>query len=160
MATSLNNGCTNLIKLLHRLISGSEGDRLNLSILRKFSGFPSDFQLEEAKKKVVAEFSLKNLISVCNLPHLEFYTDLDKCCDIILTHLSDISLLTTEASDFSETGDLEESELKLTDSQRNVSDKLILESQKEHRKSQIVSDESAQNSLPSFDMQQTVGNSF
>ncbi|GBO18017.1 hypothetical protein AVEN_189457-1 [Araneus ventricosus] len=72
----------------------------------------------------------------------------------------DLSLLTTEASDFSETDDLEESEPKLTDSRQSVSNKLILESQKEHRKSQIVSDGSTQNSLPSFDLQHTLSNSF
>ncbi|GBM03002.1 hypothetical protein AVEN_14516-1 [Araneus ventricosus] len=157
IAKSLKTSSKNQIQLLHRLIFGEEGDRLNRSRLRKFSGFPSDFQFEETKQKVVAEFSLKDL---CNLLHLEFYTDLNKCCDTIVTHLSDLSLLTTEVSDFSETDDLDESEPKLTDSQQSVSNKLILESQKEHRKSQVVLDESAQNSLPSFDMQHTLSNSF
>ncbi|GBO04516.1 hypothetical protein AVEN_138512-1 [Araneus ventricosus] len=115
IAKSLKTSNKNQIQLLHRLIIGEEGDRLNRSRLRKFSGFPSDFQFEETKQKVVAEFSLKDLIAKCNLLHLEFYTDLDKC-DTILTHLSDHSLLTTEASDFSETEDLDESEPKLTDS--------------------------------------------
>ncbi|GBO22892.1 hypothetical protein AVEN_72269-1 [Araneus ventricosus] len=151
IAKSLKTSSKNQIQLLHRLIFGEEGDRQNRSRLRKFSGFPSDFQFEETKQKVFAEFSLKDLIAICNLLHLEFYTDLDKCCDTILTHLSDLSLLTTEVSDFGETDDLDESEPKLTDSQQTVSNKLILESQKEHRKSQIVFDESAQNSLPSFD---------
>ncbi|GBO31482.1 hypothetical protein AVEN_130723-1 [Araneus ventricosus] len=160
IAKSLKTSSKNQIQLLHRLIFGDEGDWQNRSRLRKFSGFPSDFQFEETKQKVVAEFSLKDLIAICNLLHLQFYTDLDKCCDTILTHLSDLSLLTTEASDFSETDDLEESEPKLTDSQQSVSNKLIFESQKEHRKSQIVSDESAQNSLPSFDLQHTLSNSF
>ncbi|GBM84014.1 hypothetical protein AVEN_110144-1 [Araneus ventricosus] len=156
IATFLKTSNKNQIQILHRLIFGSEGDRLNRSRLQKFSRFPSDFQFEETKQKVVTEFSLKDFIAICNLQHLECSTDLDKCCDTIRKHLSDLSLLTTEASDFSETGDLEESELKLTDSQRNVSDKLILESQKELQKSQIVFDESAQNSLPSFEMQHTV----
>ncbi|GBN72466.1 hypothetical protein AVEN_85673-1 [Araneus ventricosus] len=160
IAKSLKTSNKNPIELMHRLIFGSEGDRLNCSRSRKFSGFPSDFQFEETKQKVVAEFSLKDLIAICNLLHLEFYTDLDKCCDTILTHLSDLSMLTTEASDFSETDDLEESVSKLTDSQQNVRDKLILESQNEHRKLQFVFDESAQNSLPPFDMQHTVSNSF
>ncbi|GBM94991.1 hypothetical protein AVEN_18026-1 [Araneus ventricosus] len=75
-------------------------------------------------------------------------------------HLSDLSLLTTETSNFSETDDLEESDPKLTDSQQSVSDKLILESQKEFRKSQIVFDEPTRNSLPSFHMQHTASNSF
>ncbi|GBO44346.1 hypothetical protein AVEN_79598-1 [Araneus ventricosus] len=113
IAKSLKTSSKNQILLLHRLIFGEEGDRLNRSRLRKFSGFPSDFQFEETKQKVVAEFSHKDLIAICNLLHLEFYTDLDKCCDTILTHVSDLSLLTTEESDFSETDDLDESEPKL-----------------------------------------------
>ncbi|GBO24380.1 hypothetical protein AVEN_190051-1 [Araneus ventricosus] len=141
IAKSLKTSGNNQVQLLHRRIFGSVGDKQNRSRLRNFSGFPSDFQLEKTKEKVLKEFLLKDLIAICNPLHLEFFTNAEKCCDIIVTNLSDLSLLKTELSYFSETDDLKELESKL-DLQQTASGKLILESRNEHRKSQIVFDES------------------
>lgn len=102
IAKSLKNGSTSSVKLLHRFIYGSDGDRQNRARLRKFSGFPPNFDLREAKQKVLQEFGLRDLIAICTLLHLEFFTNPEKCCDTIFTHLNDISLLNTELSDFSD----------------------------------------------------------
>ncbi|GFS80419.1 retrovirus-related Pol polyprotein from transposon gypsy [Trichonephila clavipes] len=92
LSQSLKSSSTNNIKILHRLIFGENGDRKNRSRLREFSGFPTDFNVEETKTKIIKEFALKELIAVCNLLHLEFTTELASCCDIILTHLCDLTL--------------------------------------------------------------------
>ncbi|GFX38313.1 retrovirus-related Pol polyprotein from transposon 17.6 [Trichonephila clavipes] len=107
ISQSLKSSSTNNIKILHRLIFGENGDRKNRSRLREFSGFPTDFNVEETKTKIIKEFTLKELIAVCNLLHLEFTIELESCCDIILTHLCDLTLFKSTVLNSGSESDLE-----------------------------------------------------
>ncbi|GFY03656.1 retrovirus-related Pol polyprotein from transposon 17.6 [Trichonephila clavipes] len=107
ISQSLKSSSTNNIKILHRLIFGESSDRKNRSRLREFSGFPTDFNVEETKTKIIKEFTLKELIAVCNLLHLEFTTELESCCDIILTHLCDLTLFKSTVLNSGSESDLE-----------------------------------------------------
>ncbi|GFS64422.1 uncharacterized protein TNCV_3955881 [Trichonephila clavipes] len=111
ISQSLKSSSTNNIKILHRLIFGENGDRKNRSRLREFSGFPTDFNVEETKTKIIKEFTLKELIAVCNLLHLEFTTELESCCDIILTHLCDLTLFKSTVLNSGSESDLELNEI-------------------------------------------------
>ncbi|GFV89508.1 hypothetical protein TNCV_4153231 [Trichonephila clavipes] len=94
-------------KILHGLIFDENGDRKNRSRLREFSGFCTDFNVEETETKIIKEFTFKELIAVCNLLHLEFTTKLESCCDIILTHLCDLSLFKSTVLNSGSESDLE-----------------------------------------------------
>ncbi|GFX83533.1 transposon Tf2-9 polyprotein [Trichonephila clavipes] len=121
ISQSLKSSSTNNIKILHRLIFGENDDRKNRSRLREFSGFPTDFNVEETKTKIIKEFTLKELIAVCNLLHLEFTTELESCCDIILTHLCDLTLFKSTVLNSGSESDLELNE--------NLRPKTIIRSQ-------------------------------
>jgi ribonuclease HI len=146
IAKSLNTGSTSKIKLLHRLIFDSDGDRQNRARLRKFTGFPPDFDLEEAKQKVIKKFLLKDLISICNILHLEFSTELETCAITILHALSDFNLLDTSdlISEMSDEGDNRKSE-QLVTTHTNASIPSL--NNKPHPESQVLADIS-QNSIP------------
>ncbi|GFT02901.1 transposon Tf2-9 polyprotein [Trichonephila clavipes] len=101
------------------------------------------------------------LIAVCNLLHLEFTTELESCCDIILTHLCDLTLFKSIVLNSGSESDLELNE--------NLRPKTIIRSQlrltqqvtiyvPKNMKSLDLND-SAQNLLPLFDKQNTC-NSF
>ncbi|GFX93312.1 transposon Tf2-9 polyprotein [Trichonephila clavipes] len=158
LSQSLKSSSTNNIKILHRLIFGENGDRKKCSRLREFSGFPTDFNVEETKTKIIKEFTLKELIAVCNLLHLEFTTELEPCCDIILTHLCDLTLFKSTVLNSGSDLELNEkfpsenghSQLITSDSASNL--------HFENMKSLDLND-SAQNLLPLLDKQNTC-NSF
>ncbi|GFU83296.1 transposon Tf2-9 polyprotein [Trichonephila clavipes] len=161
ISQSLKSSSTNNIKILHRLIFGENGDRKNRSRLREFSGFPTDFNVEETKTKIIKEFTLKELIAVCNLLHLEFTTELESCCDIILTHLCDLTLLKSTVLNSGSESDLELNEKSPPEnhhSQPITSDSASNDLRSENMKSLDLND-SAQNLLPLFDKQNTC-NSF
>ncbi|GFV85430.1 retrovirus-related Pol polyprotein from transposon 17.6 [Trichonephila clavipes] len=161
ISQSLKSSSTNNIKILHRLIFGENGDRKNRSRLREFSGFPTDFNVEETKTKIIKEFILKELIAVCNLLHLEFTTELESCCDIILTHLCDLTLFKSTVLNSGSESDLELNEKSPPEnrhSQPITSDSASNDLRSENMKSLDLND-SAQNLLPLFDKQNTC-NSF
>ncbi|GFV14495.1 transposon Tf2-9 polyprotein [Trichonephila clavipes] len=129
--------------------------------LREFSGFPIDFNVEETKTKIIKEFTLKELIAVCNLLHLEFTTELESCCDIILTHLCDLTLFKSTVLNSGSESDLELNEKSPPEnhhSQPITSDSASNDLRSENMKSLDLND-SAQNLLPLFDKQNTC-NSF
>ncbi|GFW80264.1 retrovirus-related Pol polyprotein from transposon 17.6 [Trichonephila clavipes] len=161
ISQSLKSSSTNNIKILHRLIFGENGDRKNRSRLREFSGFPTDFNVEETKTKIIKEFTLKELIAVCNLLHLEFTTELESCCDIILTHLCDLTLFKSTVLNSGSESDLELNEKSPPEnrhSQPITSDSASNDLRSENMKSLDLND-LAQNLLPLFD-KQTTCNSF
>ncbi|GFX89844.1 transposon Tf2-9 polyprotein [Trichonephila clavipes] len=161
ISQSLKSSSTNNIKILQRLIFGENGDRKNRSRLREFSGFPTDFNVEETKTKIIKEFTLKELIAVCNLLHLEFTTELESCCDIILTHLCDLTLFKSTVLNSGSESDLELNEKSPPEnhhSQPITSDSASNDLRSENMKSLDLND-SAQNLLPLFDKQNTC-NSF
>ncbi|GFX05508.1 transposon Tf2-9 polyprotein [Trichonephila clavipes] len=161
ISQSLKSSSTNNIKILHRLIFGENGDRKNRSRLREFSGFPTDFNVEETKTKIIKEFTLKELIAVCNLLHLEFITELESCCDTILTHLCDLTLFKSTVLNSGSESDLELNEKSPPEnhhSQPITSDSASNDLRSENMKSLDLND-SAQNLLPLFDKQNTC-NSF
>ncbi|GFS54280.1 transposon Tf2-9 polyprotein [Trichonephila clavipes] len=134
ISQSLKSSSTNNIKILHLLIFGENGDRKNRSRLREFSGFPTDFNVEETKTKIIKEFTVKELIAVCNLLHLEFTTELESCCDIILTHLCDLTLFKSTVLNSGSESDLE----------------LNKKSPPENGHSQPITSDSAKNTSNSF----------
>ncbi|GFV28753.1 transposon Tf2-9 polyprotein [Trichonephila clavipes] len=153
ISQSLKSSSTNNIKILHRLIFGENGDRKNRSRLREFPGFPTDFNVEETQTKIIKEFTLKELIAVCNLLHLEFTTELASCCDIILTHLCDLTLFKSTVLNSGSESDLELNEKCPPEnghSQPITSDSASNDLHSENMKSLDLND-SAQNLLPLFD---------
>ncbi|GFT36360.1 hypothetical protein NPIL_4001 [Nephila pilipes] len=75
------------------------------------------------------EILLKDLISICNLLHLEFFTNLAKCAHTILTNLYDITFLKGELSDVSDPEDaypLETQTIASLPNVRNKSEKAVL----------------------------------
>ncbi|GFU14287.1 transposon Tf2-9 polyprotein [Trichonephila clavipes] len=158
---SLKSSSTSNIKILHRLIFGENGDRKNRSRLGDISGFPTDFNVEETKTKINKEFTVKELIAVCNLLHLEFTTELESCCGIILTHLCDLTLFKSTVPNSGSESDLEFNETSPPEnrhSQPITSDSASNDLHSENMKSLDLND-SAQNLLPLFDKQNTC-NSF
>ncbi|GFX62431.1 uncharacterized protein TNCV_1381561 [Trichonephila clavipes] len=107
ISQSLKSSSTNNIKILHRLIFGENGDRKNRSRLREFSDFLPILMLKKQKLKLLKESTLQELIAVCNLLHLEFNTELESCCDIILTHLCDLTLFKSTVLNSGSESDLE-----------------------------------------------------
>ncbi|GFT04394.1 transposon Tf2-9 polyprotein [Trichonephila clavipes] len=121
----------------------------------------TDFNVEETKTKIIKEFTLKELIAVCNLLHLEFTTELESCCDIILTHLCDLTLFKSTVLNSGSESDLELNEKSPPEnrhSQPITSDSASNDLRSENMKSLDLND-SAQNLLPLFDKQNTC-NSF
>ncbi|GFT56671.1 hypothetical protein TNCV_1850591 [Trichonephila clavipes] len=92
--------------------------------------------LKKQKLKFIKEFTLKELIAVCNLLHLEFTTELESCCDIILTHLCDLTLFKSTVLNSGSESDLELNEI----------------SPPENRHSQPITSDSASNDLRSENM--------
>ncbi|GFY33759.1 retrovirus-related Pol polyprotein from transposon 17.6 [Trichonephila clavipes] len=148
LSQSSKSSSTNNIKILHRLIFGENNDRKNRSRLREFPGFSTDFNVEETKTKIIKEFTLKELIAVCYLLHLEFTTELESCCDIILTHLCDLTLF--ESTVLNSESDLELNEK--SHSQPITSDSASNDLHSKNMKSLDLND-STQNLLPLLDKQ-------
>ncbi|GFW00980.1 uncharacterized protein TNCV_1762181 [Trichonephila clavipes] len=119
LSQSFKSSSTNNIKILHRLIFGENGDGKNRSSLREFSVFSTDFNVEETKTKIIKEFTLKELIAVCNLLHLEFTTELASCCYIILTHLCDLTLFKSTVLNSGSESDLELNEKSLPENRHS-----------------------------------------
>ncbi|GFY23522.1 transposon Tf2-9 polyprotein [Trichonephila clavipes] len=136
LSQSLKSSSTHSIKILHRLIFGENGYRKIVLHYQIFFGFPTDFNVEETKTKIIKEFTLKELIAVCNLLHLEFTTELESCCDIILRHFCDLTLFKSTVLNSGSESDLELKE----------------KSSPENRHSQPITSESASNDLHSENM--------
>lgn len=100
VAKSLKTGSTGHIKLLHKFIFGSDEGRQNRARLRAFTGFTAE-DLNN-KTKFYDGFSLKELISICNLLKIEFSTEIESCREAIFEALSDFSILNSENSDVDE----------------------------------------------------------
>ncbi|GFQ96287.1 hypothetical protein TNCT_732661 [Trichonephila clavata] len=97
------------------------------------------------KEKIRIDCSLKDLIAICSVINLEFFTDTEKYCNIILKNLSDLSQMQTEEYDFSENDDLEPADF-LNDSQlKRYGKKKPLETQNENRRSPSLIKDSDEN---------------
>ncbi|GFX97027.1 hypothetical protein TNCV_1997591 [Trichonephila clavipes] len=95
------------------------------------------------------------------LPRGEFTTELESCCDIILTHLCDLNLFKSTVLNSGSESDLELNEKSPPEnghSQPITSDSASNDLHSENRKSLDLND-SAQNLLPLLDKQNTC-NSF
>lgn len=93
---SLCTARTNQIKLLHKVIFKTEGDRKNRNRLREFSGFNFTNESEDFKTKlqeIQTNFNLNDLVTISNLLCIDDSGNLAELAHRIVTYLSDITLL-------------------------------------------------------------------
>nr|CAI5857831.1 unnamed protein product [Callosobruchus analis] len=85
-----------VIKALHRLIFGTDGDRNNRKRLREFSGFGFQEGSEEYNDKlnyVVNSFSVNDLTAIANILTLEYDQSKTQLVSSICACLSDLQLI-------------------------------------------------------------------
>ncbi|GBL70898.1 hypothetical protein AVEN_113227-1 [Araneus ventricosus] len=106
ISTALKNCKTEKIKILHKFLFGSLGDRSNRKRIREFMGFDFQVDSEEFKKKLgsVDElFSLNELITICNILNISFDGSKPEVSKRILSFLCNLEALAeTSRADFDE----------------------------------------------------------
>lgn len=98
------------VKLLHQFLFGNDCGRSNRKNIRMFSGIPSDFDVEKAKKVALGSFTLSDFVRMCEFLGLECFDTPEKCFSAIIKALSDLKSLKPAVHSDSESDD--ENELK------------------------------------------------
>ncbi|GBM93141.1 hypothetical protein AVEN_27381-1 [Araneus ventricosus] len=96
ISTALKNCKTEKIKILHKFLFGSLGDRSNRKRIREFIGFDFQVESDEFKEKLgsVDElFSLNELITICNILNISFDGSKPEVSKRILSFLCNLEAL-------------------------------------------------------------------
>ncbi|CAL1271215.1 unnamed protein product [Larinioides sclopetarius] len=118
ISIALKNCRVEKIRILHKFIFDSDGDRLNRKRIRNFPGFGFETGSDEFKKKLQISndtFSLNELITVCNILNIPFDGDKPEVVKRILSLLCDLEKLAENA----DAGVISESDEELTSSAKN-----------------------------------------
>ncbi|GBL86727.1 hypothetical protein AVEN_95978-1 [Araneus ventricosus] len=106
ISTALKNCKTEKIKILHKFLFGSLGDRSNRKRIREFIGFDFQVDSEEFEKKLESVdelFSLDELITICNILNISFDGSKPEVSKRILSFLCNLEALAeTSRADFDE----------------------------------------------------------
>ena len=93
---ALKNSRAEKIKILHKFVFGTDGDRSNRKRLRNFAGYDFANESEEFKKKIQSIndiFCENELITVCNLLNISFDGSKEEIANRILSMLCDLDAL-------------------------------------------------------------------
>ncbi|GBM50063.1 hypothetical protein AVEN_138844-1 [Araneus ventricosus] len=96
ISTALKNCKTEKIKILHKFLFGSLGDRSNRKRIREFIGFDFQVESDEFKKKLESVdelFSLNKLITICNILNISFDGSKPEVSKRILSFLCNLEAL-------------------------------------------------------------------
>ncbi|GBO02960.1 hypothetical protein AVEN_100212-1 [Araneus ventricosus] len=111
ISTALKNCKTEKIKILHKFLFDSLGDRSNRKRIREFIGFDFQVESDEFKKKLESVdelFSLNELITICNILIISFDGSKPEVSKRILSFLCNLEALAeTSRADIDES-DLDE----------------------------------------------------
>lgn len=96
LAIALKSEKVTKIKLLHQLIFENEGDRKNRERLRNFSGFglpPDSDELKSKVEKIIADFSLNQLITIANVLQILNEGNIEELTTRVVSSLNDLEIL-------------------------------------------------------------------
>ncbi|GBN16861.1 Retrovirus-related Pol polyprotein from transposon 297 [Araneus ventricosus] len=96
ISTALKNCKTEKIKILHKFLFDSLGDRSNRKRIREFIGFDFQVESDEFKKKLESVdelFSLNELITICNILNISFDGSKPEVSKRILSFLCNLEAL-------------------------------------------------------------------
>ncbi|GFY45524.1 hypothetical protein TNIN_314191 [Trichonephila inaurata madagascariensis] len=97
IAQSLKFGNTQNVKLLYSVIFNNHPfSRTSREQLRNFTGFASDFDIEDYSAIILKKLNLPDLISLANFLQLETNVIVEELCSNILLSLADLSTFHTK----------------------------------------------------------------
>ena len=96
MEAAIKNERTIKIRVLHRLLFDSPGDRSSRSKIREFDGFhfpPTSDELKNKIENTKKNFKLSEMITVANILCISNEGTLDELCTRVISSLNDIEEL-------------------------------------------------------------------
>ncbi|GFW49569.1 hypothetical protein TNCV_2843501 [Trichonephila clavipes] len=93
IANILKTAPSSTVQLLHKIVNDEPYSKSSRKELKKFSGFPQNYDIEARKNKILKDFTKTELITVCTILGLNCAGSAKQLSEHIFKNLSDLASL-------------------------------------------------------------------
>ncbi|GFU78092.1 hypothetical protein TNCV_1316221 [Trichonephila clavipes] len=93
IANILKTAPASTVQLLHKIVNDEPYSKSSRKELKKFAGFPQNYDIEARKDKILKDFTKTELITVCTILGLNCAGSAKELSEHIFKNLSDLASL-------------------------------------------------------------------